>query len=989
VLGVLVVLGLILAGVWTDVLWYSQLGFVSVYWTQLITQLLLFLLGALLMGGAVLACLMLAYRSRPVYVPVAGDPSGIERYREAIEPLRRLVVLAVPTVLGLFAGSAFSQQWQTVLLWWNGVDFGKNDAQFGVDIGFFVFTLPFLEFLVGFFTAVVVLAAIASLVAHYLYGGIRLQGPGQRFTPAARIHLCVLAAAFLLLRGVDYWLGRDDLATADSERITGLTYTDAHATLTAKSILAGIAIIVAVLFLVGAFIEGSWRMLPLYGVVLLLVCAIVIGGIYPAVVQRFQVTPNAQTLEAPYIKRNIDATRSAYGLGDIKPQQYTAQTAASADALVRDAAKVPGIRLIDPTIVSDTFKQLEQIRPFYTFPDSLDVDRYSIDGKTQDSVVAVRELNLNGLGADQRNWVNDHIVYTHGFGLVAARGDARNSSGEPVFYERNIPSTGSLGDFQPRVYFGENSPDYSIVGGPANQELDYSNESTVGQQNTSYRGGGGVAIGSGVNRLLYAIKFREQNILLSSAVNSQSRIMYDRSPRERVEKVAPYLTLDGDPYPSVVNGKLVWIVDGFTTTNQYPYSRTISLRDVTSDSVTENSRSVAALDQQQVNYIRNSVKATVDAYTGTVTLYAWDDQDPLLRAWMNIFPGTVKPLADMDGELMAHVRYPEDLFKVQRTLLARYHVTDAGAFFGGQDFWQIPADPTDNVGGDAPGLQPAYYLTLQMPGQATPSFSLTSTFIPRSSGATTRNVLTGFLAVDSDAGSTKGVKQQGYGTLRLLQLPKDTTVPAPGQVQNNFNSNPDVSNQLNILRGGQGGTGGSRVQNGNLLTLPLANGLLYVQPVYLRGSSQGSYPLLQRVLVEFGNRIGYAADLNCALDQVFNNRPTGSTDSPACATDASKNGGGGTTPATGGGSTSPSSPPTSPSGSTSNAQQDLATALADANKALQDSQNALKNGDFAGYGEAQNRLKEAIARALAAEQRIGAGSAKASPSPSASPSPTK
>jgi uncharacterized membrane protein (UPF0182 family) len=360
---------------------------------------------------------------------------------------------------------------------------------------------------------------------------------------------------------------------------------------------------------------------------------------------------------------------------------------------------------------------------------------------------------------------------------------------------------------------------------------------------------------------------------------------------------------------------------------------------------------------------------------------------------MNIFPGTVKPLADMDGPLMAHVRYPEDLFKVQRTLLARYHVTDAGAFFGGQDFWQIPADPTDNAGSDAPGLQPAYYLTLQMPGQTTSSFSLTSTFIPRSSGATTRNVLTGFLAVDSDAGAKKGEKQQGYGALRLLQLPKDTTVPAPGQVQNNFNSNPDVSNQLNILRGGQGGTGGSRVQNGNLLTLPLANGLLYVQPVYLRGSSQGSYPLLQRVLVEFGNRIGYAGDLNCALDQVFNARQTGSTDSPACASDANKNGGSGTAPPTTGDgsnpstspSTSPTSPSTSPSGGTGNAQQELAAALADANKALQDSQNALKNGDFAGYGQAQNRLKEAIARALAAEQRLGGGSGKASPSPS----PTK
>jgi uncharacterized membrane protein (UPF0182 family) len=406
--------------------------------------------------------------------------------------------------------------------------------------------------------------------------------------------------------------------------------------------------------------------------------------------------------------------------------------------------------------------------------------------------------------------------------------------------------------------------------------------------------------------------------------------------------------------------------------------------------VTENSRSVAALDAQQVNYIRNSVKATVDAYTGEVKLYAWDDQDPVLRAWMNIFPGTVSPLSQMDGDLMAHVRYPEDLFKVQRTLLARYHVTDAGAFFNGQDFWQVPSDPTDNSGNGAPGLQPAYYLTLQMPGQEAPSFSLTSTFIPRAAGAATpRNVLTGFLAVDADAGAEKGKKRDGYGTLRLLQLPKDTTVPAPGQVQNNFTSSPEVSTSLNILAGNRGGaSGGSRVQYGNLLTLPLANGLLYVQPVYLRAANQGSYPLLQRVLVAFGNRVGYAGDLNCALDQVFNNRQTGATDSPACASDASKNGGGTTTtppPSDGSNpSTSPSpSPSTSPSTSPTNggtAQQQLAQALADANKAVQDADAALKAGDFTKYGQAQQRLREALARALAAEQR--AGGASPSPSPS-------
>ncbi len=652
VLGALVVLALVLAGVWTDVLWYDQLGYVSVYRTQVLAQIVLFLLGGLVMAGAVLACLVLAYRSRPVYVPTANESSGIERYREALEPLRRLVVLAVPIVLGLFAGSAVSGQWQTVLLWWNGVAFGRNDPQFGLDVGFFVFTLPFLEFLVGFLTAVVVLAAIASVVVHYLYGGLRLQGPGQRVTPAARVHLSVLAAAFLFLRAVDYWLGRYDLATADSGRITGLSYTDAHATLTAKGILAGIAVIVAILFLVSAFVGGWWRPLPLYGVVGLLVSAIVIGGIVPAAVQRFQVTPSAQTLEAPYIQRNIEATRAAYGLDTIKVTPYQAQTTASPSALRDDADTIPGIRLIDPTIVSDAFRQLQQSRQYYTFPDSLDVDRYTIGGSVRDSVVSVRELNI--AGNDQRNWYNDHVVYTHGFGLVAAYGNRGDANGNPDFYESGLPSSGALGTFEPRIYFGENSPDYSIVGGPAGgpqRELDYPNSSASGQANTTYAGKGGVPLGSVVNKLLYAIKFREQNILLSDAVTDQSQIMYDRSPRDRVQKVAPYLTLDGDPYPSVVDGHIVWILDGYTTTSQYPYAQTTSLGDVTQDSVTENKNSVKALEGDQINYIRNSVKATVDAYTGAVTLYAWDAQDPLLRAWMKIFPGTVKPMSAMSGGL--------------------------------------------------------------------------------------------------------------------------------------------------------------------------------------------------------------------------------------------------------------------------------------------------------------------------------------------------
>ena len=958
ILGILIVGVLLLAQIWTEVLWYRQLGFLRVYQTELIVRTLLFLFGMAVMAGGVASSLVIAYRTRPIYAPISSEQAGLDRYRDGIEPLRRIVLVVVPAGLGLFAGSAASQQWQTLLLWLNRVPFGSRDAQFHLDVGFFVFTLPWLQFLAGFITAVVFLAGLAALVTHYLYGGLRLQGAGPRMTSAARVHLGVLAALFLLMRALDYWLSRYALTTKDSRlEITGLTYTDANAVLTSKAVLAAIALIVAGLFVVAA-VADRFRMLPLYGVGLLVVSAIVIGGIYPAVVQRFQVTPSAKTLETKYIQRNIEATRAAYGLNALDSTFYNARTVAEAGALRNDAETIPGIRLLDPSLVADAFRQLEQNKQYYSFPDSLDVDRYSIDGKTRDTVIAVRDVDIDHVPSGQRNWYNDHVLYTHGFGVVAAYGNERSPDGKPVFFQSGIPSTGQLGRYEPRVYFGENSPDYSIVGGPPGsppQELDFPDDSsTSGQQNTTYHGTGGVPIGSTLNQLLYAIKFREQNILLSNGVNKDSRILFDRNPRVRVQKVAPYLTLDGDPYPAVVDGRIKWIIDGYTTTARYPYSRTEALSEATSDSLTATSSSVLPLQAQRVNYIRNSVKATVDAYDGSVTLYAWDEQDPVLKAWRKIFPSTVKPLSAIDGQLMSHLRYPEDLFKVQRQLLTRYHVIDGGAFFGGQDFWRVPNDPTES----GAQFQPPYYLTLQMPGQAQPSFSITSTFIPAGTG---RNVLTGFLAVDADAGTTAGKRNPEYGKMRLLQLPREVVVPGPGQVQNNFNASPRVSQQLNLLR-----QGSSRVELGNLLTLPLGGGLLYVQPVYVRGAGDNSYPLLQKVLVAFGDQIGFSDTLDGALDEVFQGNsgapPTGVTNPPT------------------GTSTTPPS---------TEADQLLAQALADAESALQDSQAALRAGDFAAYGEAQQRLADAIQRAIDAQSQIAAASPSPKPStPRPTPSPT-
>jgi uncharacterized membrane protein (UPF0182 family) len=470
--------------------------------------------------------------------------------------------------------------------------------------------------------AAVVLSAIAAFVTHYLYGGLRLQGGGERTTQAARIHLSVLIGLFLLLRGASYWLDRYSLTTAShrlANDFTGMTYTDVNAVLPAKMLLSIAAVIVGLLF-VASIWTHSWR-LPAIGVSLLLICAVAVGGLYPAAVQRFQVRPSEGQREAKFIGRNIEATRGAYGLQSAKVQQYDAQTVAEPGQLRDDAETVPGIRLLDPSLVSDAFRQLEQVRQYYAFPDSLDVDRYQIDGESRDTVIAVRELELSGIAVGQRNWVNDHTYYTHGYGMVAAFGNQRTSDGKPVFYEGDIPPSGELGKYEPRIYFGEKSPDYSIVGAPAGAqpfEFDYPDAS--GNKTTTYTGKGGVALSSLARRAAFALTLQEQNILLSSQVNESSRILFDRNPRDRVRKAAPWLTLDGDPYPAAVDGRVKWILDGYTTSDRYPNSQKTTLDSATRDSITERpgQSSVTALADERINYIRNSVKATVDAYDGSV-----------------------------------------------------------------------------------------------------------------------------------------------------------------------------------------------------------------------------------------------------------------------------------------------------------------------------------------------------------------------------------
>ena len=559
-------------------------------------------------------------------------------------------------------------------------------------------------------------------------------------------------------------------------------------------------------------------------------------------------------------------------------------------------------------------------------------------------------------------------MYTHGYGVVAAYGNKVASDGQPQFFESSIPTQGKLTEsqkYEPRIYFSPNAPEYSIVGAPKGMdswEFDYPTGSQ-GATNT-FDGDGGPSVGNIFSRLLYAVRFGSDQILFSDRVTSDSQILYDRSPKERVAKVAPYLTLDGRVYPAVVDGRVKWIVDGYTTSDAYPYSQMTDLGSVTQDSTTKTSNTIQALGSQKANYIRNSVKATVDAYDGSVELYAWDANDPVLKAWEKIFPGQYHPISEISGDLMSHLRYPENLFKVQRELLAKYHVSSAGQFFSGEDFWQTPVDPTESATAQQQGVpQPPYYLSLQTGGSKKPVFSLTSSYIP--AGTSTREILTGFLSVDSDAGNEKGVIGPNYGTIRLQELPKDSNVPGPGQAQNNFNANADVSKELNLLQSGD-----TQVVRGNLLTLPLGGGLVYVQPVYVKSSGATSFPLLKKTLVAFGDQVGFADTLDEALDQVFGG------DSGAAAGDAENVSGDGSSgdqssgisgdqsgSDTNGGQ-SGTTDGKSDSGSSSDRSPELQQALNDAAQAMKDSQSAMKNGDWTAYGKAQKELEDALNKAI-------------------------
>lgn len=959
ILGLLVGTFVLFTAFYTDWLWFGSVDKSEVFTTTLLTKLILFAIFGVAMGLPLGLVMWWSYRTRPVYRGLTPEQASLERYRVSLEGARRIITIVVSLVAGALAGIAGAGEWQQFLMWRNATDFGQTDPQFGLDLGFYTFTLPFIQFLIGFAFTILVICTLAAIVVQYLYGGLRLQPKGDRASAAAQVQLSLLIAGILLVKAVSYWFDRYGLVTQSQSLVTGFTglkYTDVNAVLPSLNILTFVALMVAALFVVNAF-RRHW-VLPVLGVGLMVLTSIAIGVIYPMIVQQFQVRPSEQVKETPYIQRNIDATRNAYDIADSQVSDYEGSVSSpSAETLKASSGTLSNIRLLDPAVVSPTYNQLQQIRGYYSFQDRLDIDRYKLGGKERGSVVAVREINLAGIPDGQRNWTNDKIVYTHGYGLVSAYDNTALSNGQPDFYESEIPTTGLLNITQPRVYFGEMSPPYSIVGAPKGStpvELDYPDDNTPsGQKTNTYDGTGGVPMGSLFDRLVFATKFQDFNIVLSDLVNSDSRILWDRNPAQRVEKVAPFLTVDEDPYAIAVDGRIKWVVDAYTTSNDYPYSSRVSLGDAISDSNNATATTPGLAPTDQLNYMRNSVKAIVDAYDGTVTLYQWDEKDPVLQTWMKAYPGIVTPRSQMPTSVLEHVRYPRDIFKVQRTILSRYHVTDAATFYNGTDVWIVPFDPTLSP---AQVYQPPYYLSLQMPGDKATNFSLTTTFAPQR-----RQTLAAFMAVSSDPAND-------YGKIKVLQLPSNTTIPGPQQVQNNFESDPTVSSQLSLLR-----RGGSDVQLGNLLSLPFNNGLLYVEPVYIRATTDG-YPLLRKVLVGYGSNVAMEDTLDVALAKVLNISPTAIPEKDPGASQDPTSGsvnGGTVTPSK---PSQPSKPSTGTTSPTDPAKQ-LAAAIAAANTAFEQGQAALRKGDFTAYDTAQKALEAALKKAAAAQAELDAAAA--------------
>ncbi len=940
---VAVLLATRVAGFYTDALWYASIGFSRVFWSLLGTKVALGsvagLVAALLVGGN----LLLARRLAPDFRIPSPQEEGVERYREALLPHLRPLLLGIAGFIGVLSGLSVVPSWSTFLLWANAQPFDRVDPQFGRDLGFFVFVLPFHELVNSYLFTALVMSLLASLAAHYVLGGIRPQAPGQKITPQANVHVSVLLAALVGVRAWGFRLDQFLLSYSERGQVTGLSYTDVHAQLPALRLLLVIAVVCLVLFLVNIRIRG-W-VLPTLGVGILLVAAVVLGGIVPAVVQRVQVAPQELERERPFIEHNLAFTRFGFGLDDVRTEPFAAREELSREEVVDNAQTLSSMRLWDPATALAAYEQLQELRPYYDFRD-VDVDRYDIDGSRSQVLIGAREITQRGLPSD--TWQNQHLVYTHGIGVVASQVSGATPDGQPVFLASDIPPSGveALELDNPRIYFGEDPPDYSVVG-TSQPELDFAQpEGPVVE--TSYDGEDGVAVGSFLRRLAFGLRFAEPNMVLSRLLGDESRVLFRRQVRDRVSAVAPFLKLDHDAYPVVADGRVQWVVDAYTTSDMVPYSERVDLGPLTA---AEQRRLVALTGETgatvveersielpgiegRANYIRNSVKAVVDAYDGTVRLYVVDPADPMIAAWRSAFPAAFTDVGEASEDLRAHFRYPEDMFRVQAAVYRDYHIPGPDEFYTKEDAWRLPTDPSyqrNQPEGSSPAprtLRPLYQL-LRLPGETEEEFALLQPYTPRGEN---RQNLIAYLAASSDP--------DNYGQLRTFLMPPGETVFGPEQVQARIDQDEIISAELSLLN-----QRGSSVIYGNLLTIPVEDALLYAQPLFLR-AEQSAIPVLAKVVLVFGNQIVMRDTLAQSLEAVFGVVPA-AVRSPADPSDPGEDDGGtGASPPTGGA-----------------VDPRIETLISEALEAFADADAALRDGDLGRYQEltrtAQERLAEA------------------------------
>jgi hypothetical protein len=850
------------AHIYTDALWFSSVHLHSVWRSLFDIKAGLMLTFAVIFGVLLFASLMVAERLAPKGPSLDAEDEFVKRYQEVIGPYVRWLRLGLVVVLALIVGSQALGQWNNWILFRNGVPFGIKDPQFGRDVGYYVFKLPFELFLVHWALVALIVILLVTVLFHYLNGGIRLQGARPRVRPAVKAHISVILGLIALVKAAGYYLARFSLDLSSNGYNKGADYADVHARVPAIELLLLVSL-AAFLLLIYNIRRQGWA-LPVIGVGLWFVVALTAGTIYPAIVQALKVNPAQNTLERPYIQRNINATRSAFGLNAVTNTNYPATSTLTAAQLTANADTLANVRLWDPLLTQPTYDKLQDFRSYYQF-NTLAVDRYPIAAPTGTTVtpaiVGVREVNDQDIPSP--SWVNTHLVFTHGYGMVVSPANAQTANGDPTFAVQGVPPVSNNGFpsiTQPSVYFGLDNNGY-VVADTKQPELDYQLANGTNVQ-THYTGNGGVQLSSFFDRLMFALRFGDYNLLISSQLTGQSRLIFDRGVQARVSKAAPFLSLDADPYPALINGHVDWIQDAYTTTDNYPYAQ---------DADTSALSPGSGL-QKQFNYVRNSVKVVIDSYTGSMTFYVMDPKDPIIQTYEKAFPGMFTPASKMSKALTDHIRYPEDVFTVQASMYGKYHITSAANFYSAADAWTL--SPSPGSGSPSQALQTTQttnaqgqivstgqlvrmapvYQELKVPGQTQQSFTLLDAFVPVSSQSQIQT-LSGFMIAGSDPGQ--------YGKLSMFVAPRNQPVQGPSIVAADIDQNTTISKDISLLN-----QNGSSVLLGNVLMIPVADALLYIQPLYV-ASTRNAIPELQNIIAVYGTTAAIGTTLGDALTQVF------------------------------------------------------------------------------------------------------------------------